>query len=225
MKTLTEYFTETPIRDDFDSLCDSDLSCETDRTQVNELVLNFVIKYLALYLGVEHAHIAEMRERICELVDEAYEDDKLYNPFLTGVQVDHIYGNDPGVDYFPLSCIADIRQTAAIFKEIMFNKGFTASDTFTGLDFGSGTGILLIAMLIAAKRNAIQEICCKGIEIREMTAGKSRSAISHLMQGDDSNIEIIHQNIFRGDFLGQLLKKFPPNYIVSETISRITYRF
>lgn len=214
MRKQANYLTETPLLDDVERLCDPSLSSSDRRIQVNELVLNVVVKYLAEYLEIQYETIEEMRKQIRLKLKESFECDRRFNPFISGVQVSNIYGDKPGVDAFPLRCHADIQKTAAIFKEIAFNQRFESDGSFSGIDLGSGTGILTLAMVIAAKRKKVEKIEAYGFEVRKRTAEKSRSALASLF-GNEVKVE--HTDLYVENNLRRALAK-GHNYWVSETV-------
>ena len=67
---------------------------------------------------------------------------------------------------FALAMLADFAKTAHIFKDIACRKinPSAFSHCFSGLDIGAGTGILMLAQWLCAKRNSFNEIDITGIE-------------------------------------------------------------
>ena len=216
MKKLDFYYTERPISDDIRDLSDPGLSYEADRSEVNELILNTIIKYLAVYLEIAETDIYKIRTSIFRLIEESKRDDHSFNPYLSGQAVENIWGMKPGVDYFPLSCAGDIRRTAAIFKEIAFNDRFKADGKFRGVDLGSGIGVLTLAMVIAAQRKGIKDIMCIGVDVRERAAVKSRKALKSTI---GEKAKVIHADLLKDSLLQNIIRGLKPNYWVSETIS------
>ncbi|MBN2096219.1 hypothetical protein JW752_02350 [Candidatus Peregrinibacteria bacterium] len=216
MKPLEDYFNDRPIQSDVDALSDPKLDFEADRTEVNELVMNLAIKYLAAYLEVAPADIAVMRGKIHRAI--ARRKSSQANPLIV-----QQYGVDmagEGSDDFPVRCLADSRQTAAIFKEIAFADRFKANGRFVGVDWGSGTGILTLAMAIAARRQRISERLSIGVDLRERAVRHSRRVLKFAL--DSNETQIICSNILKSRILPDLLKKHPLHFWVSETISRTT---
>ncbi len=214
MKKRTEYFTDSPIQTDITQLSNQDIHFDKNRGEVNELVLNILIKYLIKYLNVKEGNIEESRRKIEILVNESKDDDANFNPYISGQHVENIYGMSPGVDFYPLQCHGDIRKTAAIFKEIAFNDTFRKEGNFYGLDMGSGTGILTLAMAIAARRFGIGKIDCLGIELKELTASRSRNTLKQIIGGEG---RILHDNLHKKGKLESLLSSMP-HFWVSETV-------
>mgnify|MGYP001569407445 CR=1 FL=1 len=52
MISLSDTFTGSTLREDFEMLADPKLDFDKDRDAVNRLIVNFVIKYLGAYLDV-----------------------------------------------------------------------------------------------------------------------------------------------------------------------------
>ncbi len=216
MKKLTEYYTQRPAMMDFSELTDPELQFDSHREQVNELVLNLVIKYLAKYLNIQSKSIAEVRAKIKSAIDESYEENKRLKPAL-GSNAENIHGFNQGVDAYPLQCHGDIRKTAAIFKEIAFSDKFREGDVpneFYGLDFGSGTGVLTLAMAIMARRLGSESVRCIGVEQRELTVKRARNAIKKIVGKD---VSFVRSDIFSNGKLEDLLARQPHAW-VSETI-------
>ena len=69
MKNLEAYYTNSPMEEDFEKLCDPRLSFDVDPEEVNELILNLVIKYTAEYLSVKGDSIQVIRRKIAYLVN------------------------------------------------------------------------------------------------------------------------------------------------------------
>lgn len=207
MKRLEDYFTNQPIQEDFEKLCDPELLFDEHREDVNHLTLNFVIKYLAAYLEVVQGDVRGMRQKIRWLIELRQEVDA---KDLSAVREEN----------FALHCLADVRQSAAIFKEVAFNDHFEARDGFIGLDIGSGTGILMMAMAIAARRKGIDQILCVGIERVKKVERQSKEVMGQIV--DPQQIAVLNENAMRPDLLRNMFDGSVPNYWVSETISRST---
>ncbi len=218
MKKMEDYFTGEPLESDVGTLSDPALDYQVHRETVNERVLNTVIKYLAAYLKVAYKDIPAMRRHIEALIRQKQEV-RVHKDPLIELQ----YGPDHAgevSDYFPVKCLADIRRTAAVFKEVAFNDRFQTNGRFTGIDWGSGTGILTLAMAIAARRKGVLERLSVGVDLRERAVRNSRRVLKDVLGADEARV--ICENILRSDILEQLIKSHPLNFWVSETISKTT---
>jgi len=216
MRLLEDYFNQRPLSSDVDALSDPALDFETDRSEVNEVVMNLVIKYLAAYLKVAHTEIVTMRREIHRAITRQ-------ESSPADILIIQQYGTDmigEGSDEFPVRCLADSRQTAAIFKEIAFTDRFKANGRFTGVDWGSGTGILTLAMAIAARRRNVSERLSIGVDLREKAARHSRRVLKQALGSNEA--QVICNDILKSRILPDLLKKHPIHFWVSETISRTT---
>lgn len=129
------YQPKNSLRDDFDALSNPSLNFQADRQEVNERVLNFVLKYAGRYLDISLDTLKDVRLRLMEVLEQEL-----------------VKGEG---DSLALQCLGDFGKTAAIFKEIAFHDGFKKEEPFLGIDFGSGSGILMPAIAIAAKRQGI----------------------------------------------------------------------
>jgi len=175
MKTLNEILTAASIQSDFAALSDPMLSSEKDREKVNELIWNFLIKYLAVYLDILITDPLKLKAEIQMIV---------HFTVLAALSDYQETGDvDPasiGGDNYAIRCLADLRQTAAIFKEIVFGSAFKKGDSFFALDLGSGTGILSVVLVLAARRNGIKKIKVIGIERSSMAVDRARKAVLSL---------------------------------------------
>ena len=211
MPKLSEYYDSTStLENNYEALCDPALSVSTDRQQVNDLVLNFVIKYLARYLDLDEKEQDTnlLRRNIKERVKK-----------ITGALLQEYDGEG-----FSLGCLMDIRKTAALVKEIAFNdrfkpEGEKPNDFFRSVDFGSGTGILLIASLIAARRKDVHEIVGLGFEREEGAINKANSVLSGLLSEKREFATVIKADITDPNtFI--MLERESTHFWISETIDR-----
>lgn len=223
MIPLSDIFTGSTLREDFESLADPKLDFETDRDAVNRLVVNFVIKYMGAYLEVPFKPNARAYVQEIKMIVD-------FTVLCAVSQVEEAGDVDPaseGGDNYALRCLYDIRQTAAIFKEIVFNDRFQAEDRFFGLDLGSGTGILTVAMALAAKRKGIRNIKVIGIERSKIAVGRARKSVAAL--GFEKEIEFLCADLLKPGLIESLIEgsgtstnhltPIPLSYWVSETIS------
>lgn len=115
---------------------------------------------------------------------------------------------------FALAMLADLPKTAHLFYHLsneQLNPDELGPD-FLGLDIGSGTGILILAQWIAAKKNGFKDIRIYGLERNEHVCTTSDALISRLGVG----------NMFSGDAKQESCYHFlgnsPVTYISNETI-------
>lgn len=218
MRNLNEYFdTGLTLSAEFDALSDSELSNTAHREQVNERVINFVVKYLGVYLGLEEPFSAEAVDQA--LKTRLQSQPMAFKNVMLGAMSGDMFGDS---DLFSIQCIADLRATAAIFKEIAFADDWeNHNDSFYGLDFGTGSGILLAAMLVAANRRKIKNVATVGIDFQATALANVEQALSSFAPPDSFMFEV-------GDAcdpsLHRALLTTPPNMWVSETIALTTPR-
>lgn len=226
MKKLTEYYDpSTTLSNNRDQLSDPALDFEKHRDEVNELVLNFVIKYLTEYLGITERNDVrkiegEVRQIVCAN-DITPEHSLAEMMGMFAAKTKELLSGNFQDDLYPVECVIDLRSTAAIVKEIIFNDRFSSEEPFLSLDLGSGTGILLAASLIAARRKKIQEISGLGFELQEQAIIKSSKLLTSLFEKEQVNIE-------RKDICDPMtyidIYGFPIRSWISETISMGTPR-
>ena len=86
---------------------------------------------------------------------------------------------------FALAMLADFSKTAHIFKDIACRRinPTVFSQCFAGLDIGSGTGILMLAQWLCAKRNNFTDIDITGIERDRHISDRSGTLSDSLSMG------------------------------------------
>lgn len=212
---LSEYFSNVPIQADIDALSDPSLSYEEHRDDVNQLVLNTVLKYIAEYLEANPQDVREIRNKFKEALaitegeGELLVKQTLLDLMGVGIRIHKS-------DLMALQCLADVRSTAAIFKEVAFSDRFQKEGNYLGIDLGSGTGILSLAMGIAARRAEVVDTLIVGLEIQEKAVVRSRRALERIL----GNREVLIRNanvLSRGLF--HQFEGLPLHAWVSETIS------
>jgi len=199
MKNSQDYYIKEPIEDVIVALSDKSLSYQEDREHVNDLVVNLVRKYLACYLEIQEDDFAKLRKKIRNTIAEKY--------------------TKHHKDCSAVKFLADIQTTSAIVKEIIFNDKFEKDYEFLGLDIGAGTGILQVAMLIAAKRAEIERINLLGIEKVKRSAFQSYKTLNHITQNEQhTNIGVLNINVLEHPHILPPFLSKHLNFWVSETI-------
>jgi hypothetical protein len=219
MISLADLFNGKPLMEDFKSLSDPNLDFAKDREIANRLVMNFIIKYLAAYLEIPEMKSVRALAQEIKMVTE-FTVLCAMGDFAEGGDVDI---ESQGGDNYAVRCLYDIRQTAAIFKEIVFSNAFEKTKTFFGLDLGSGTGILAVAMVLAARRKGIREIRSVGIE-RSFVAVERATKVAERL-GLSKEIEFMCEDLLTPGLIEGLVSDRPLSFWVSETISIAVPKF
>ncbi|WP_157493164.1 hypothetical protein [Desulfonatronovibrio magnus] len=121
---------------------------------------------------------------------------------------------------FSLAMLADLPKSAHIFHEIALSKidpdkfkGF-----FLGIDIGAGTGILMLAQMVAARKNEFDKIKITGIERDKPTFERTRLIADKLNLG----------TMLLGDAKKRLTYSFLSNdsvtFISNETLPGVSAR-
>jgi hypothetical protein len=85
---------------------------------------------------------------------------------------------------FALCMLADLPKSTHIFKDIAEANPTLGGDHFTGLDIGSGTGILMLAMAVQASRNGFEGYSLVGIERNQIVAERTNEVLGRLGVGN-----------------------------------------
>ncbi len=158
-------YNDRPLMDDVDMLSDPNVKI-TD-TMIMSMVLKFF--YCYVHKGGFHEPVAlEDVSRLCEMfsrhrsLNEPDDDIELMN-YLRQWS-------------FSLRMLADVTKTSHIIRSIITQNiapSLLEQDEYVGLDIGTGTGILLLAQHIHARRNGFENITLFGIEYDKMVGLQS----------------------------------------------------
>ena len=85
---------------------------------------------------------------------------------------------------FALCMLADLPKTIHIFKVIAEAKPKLHGEPFTGLDIGSGTGVLMLAMDVQARRSGFETSALVGIERNQIVAERTNDVLGRLGLGN-----------------------------------------
>ncbi len=113
---------------------------------------------------------------------------------------------------FALCMLADLPKSAHIFKSIADGTTVLDGDSFTGLDIGSGTGILMLAMSVFAKRNGFLNTSIVGIERNQLVAERTNDLMGRMGLGN-----VIVADAKKTDTYGFLENK-KVHYVTNETL-------
>lgn len=225
MKELEKYYEpDRPIQKEVDALTDPKLEHESHRGQVNELIMNMVIKYLAVYLEVDPRDVESLKRLAVEKSKMGGIDDLMGGlsaalGALNGERSTHTS------ESFALNCLSDVRVTAAIVKEIIFNQRCrVVGGEHVSFDFGSGSGILTLASMISGARKEANMIAGLGFEVNDQAVANSVRTLGSVL--GESSFRIINADVTDPRFWKDCVR--PGASItnwVSETISRTTLGF
>jgi len=213
-KRLEDYFTpEKPITSDVDALSNPRLDPNKDRIVVNELVLNIVIKYIAKYFKLSTSNLEQFKAQAIAKGEMSPEE--LAQIFVMG------FAATQGVS-MPISeslanhSLLDVKSTAAIFKEIVFNQRFDKNGYFLGVDIGAGSGILMLASYIAGTRGRVRDATSVfGCDVNTKNVAEAQRVLSSIA-GDRTftvqNIDALHPQFW------SLFEGLPVSQWISETV-------
>lgn len=116
---------------------------------------------------------------------------------------------------FALCMLADLPKSAHIFKAIAEARPRLSGDVFTGLDIGSGTGILMLAMSVQASRNGFTGASLVGMERNQIVAERTNEVLGGMGLGN-----VIVADAKKNDSYGFLQSK-KLHYITNETLPSV----
>lgn len=193
MKQLIEYFKPEITVDQYvDELASSG---KKETTKVVSLVQRFFLNAVA------------------ELLD--------LDPLMKPSQIAQRYINHRQYHSAPvriaMDCVHDIPATAALFLEIIRSE-FNVKDRFHAIDFGCGTGILSIALLIAGLRKKVTNLQITAIEKNKTLAGVAERLLAKIPIKKDQTIEVCNYDFLTQAERMQLLLSEEVHGVVSETL-------
>lgn len=203
------------LKDRFDELSDPSAVPDCKNEKTNKLVMGFVVKFLCDYLQILETDVVNIQNNVRTKVR------KLEVEKIPRISKAALGGKTEGAsDAFGVQCLADVRATAGLFKEVAFNERFEKyAQQFAGVDLGSGTGILGSAIAIAALRNQYRQPLVALVDSQKNALDNSERVLSPIKSVDFRPI----RNDLRAP---QLYGLFAPpiwiKYWVSETFGYTT---
>ncbi|WP_432737796.1 class I SAM-dependent methyltransferase [Maridesulfovibrio sp. FT414] len=165
-------YDDRPLMDDVDMLSNPDVKI------TDTLIMGMVLKFFYCYVQKGGFHdpvpLVEV-SRLCEMfsrhrsLNEPDDDIELMN-YLRQWS-------------FSLRMLADVTKTSHIIRSIItqnISPRLLEMDEYVGLDIGTGTGILLLAQHIHARRNGFTNITLYGIEYDKMVGLQSYKIFKEL---------------------------------------------
>lgn len=197
---LKQYFTGETLDNVAKQLSSPELSHTRDKAQVDALVMELVIKYALRFVGEEERDPRDIQGRLVEPLVNA--------------------GQDEANAVVPLF---DFRTTAAIVREIIFPDRSRREPNFLVTDLGSGSGILLLAGIIAGQRSQAQRVYGVGVEKVSTIADRSREVVSGAASQlpVPTEVCVAHENIF-SSHVQRALSRAMPDIVISETFGHQT---
>ncbi|EFL49604.1 conserved hypothetical protein [Solidesulfovibrio fructosivorans JJ]] len=202
-----EAFRPGPLADDFERLASP--AMPMSEPDILSLLLKYF--YAVLYPGSE-GHAVPLEEVSLQL-------GRFYDLWSE-------YGPDsmpplPGdLSAYPLRMLADLPRTAHIFRSVA-NRPLPPAlvqDPYLGIDCGTGTGILLAAGWLQAKRNGVVETQLYGIECDADVARRTGEVLAGLGIGATIEADARDPAVYAG------LPDGPVAYVANENVAAPTSR-
>lgn len=219
MKSFDQYYRrDLSLPDAVNELSNPGLDYSKDREQVNDLVINLVIKYIVSYLKLDDRDFEKLNSDVSSAVRNSPQE---IMAFLAST-IAGLRGEAAGhlSEKMAIQCLCAIKDTSAIFKEIAFNDQFDAGNHFVGVDFGSGTGILMVASLIAARRKKINNVAILGLDILNQAVVESSRVLSEI--DPKKNMIVQRADISRMEPYGVFQRIPSLSHWISETFGYLT---
>lgn len=125
-----------------------------------------------------------------------------------------------GTSGYALRMLADLPKTAHIFRSIARRPFLDAdvSESYQGLDLGAGTGVMLLAALLQARRNGAGRVGLLGVEYDPDVAARAdlltRSLEAGTVRAADARSQEAYQDLGQGDLA----------FVANETVPAVTQR-
>lgn len=229
MRNFNEYYDpQVSMKESVGALSDPSLDHEKNRDDVNKLLMNLVMRYVAEYLKAPASDIAAIKRKAEAAVQNTEAD---VMQMLMDVMAKQM-GMPQAAQYsktdkLAVESLVDLRATAAIMKEIIFGgefkvdqrRGGIFDNTFIGMDLGSGTGILTLAMAIAARRTEIANVTVIGLDISPVAVENSQRVLSRVLPSEQF---LMKRGNIADPMCWAIVHDMPLHYLVSETIGPST---
>ncbi|HAS89986.1 MAG TPA: class I SAM-dependent methyltransferase, partial [Desulfovibrio sp.] len=165
-------YSDSPLLEDVDRMSDPSVRIS------DSMIMGMVLKFFYCYVnkgGFDQPVSLEEVSKLCEMfsrhrsLNEPDDDIELMN-YLRQWS-------------FSLRMLADITKTSHIIRSIVtqnISPKLLEQEEYVGLDIGTGTGILLLAQHIHARRNGFKKIVLYGIEYDKMVGLQSYKIFKEL---------------------------------------------
>jgi len=180
----------------------------------DEDIISVLVKYFHAYIypgseahAVSLADISELFWRFCGMWWEGSRDD----PDDLGLR---------GTTGYALRMLADLPKTGHIFRSIAGRPAMPAdiSDGYAGLDLGTGTGVLLLAASLQARRHGAGRCDLLGVEYDTLVAERTGLVLDRLGLG-----RVVAADARDARAYIDLLKG-PITFVANETIPAVNQR-
>jgi|GEM_PF-1540421 len=220
MRAFEDYYRpDVPIASDVDELADPGLDQNRDRGQVNDLVMNLVLKYIAGSLDISPSDPREIKAVAESSIGNTPED--VMRILMTSFAPELAGAGLGTLDKLGIQSLSDLRATAAIFKEIAFNDRFEDTQDFVGVDLGAGTGILTLAGIVAARRKRIARAVVIGMDNVQKNLQMANRVLSSALRRTDE-FQMVPIDITNPRVWVELFGGLPLSSWISETIAFTT---
>ena len=169
-----ELYRKTSLSSDLEQAGDPDFDLD------GPILMNILVKFFHTYVYPgSHETVLDLRE-ISVLFDQFVHrrlgSDVLENCLTLRKEL-LSYG-------FALCMLADLPKSAHIFKAIAESRPHFGGEVFAGLDIGSGTGILMLAMSLQARRSGFNAVSLVGIERNQIVAERTNKVLAKMGLGN-----------------------------------------
>ncbi len=178
---LPELYSDAPV------LHDLEMFCDPGKEITDAELLSFVLKYFYCYVHKEGFNAAVPHAEVSRLCDMFSRHRSLNEPEDDIEMMNYLRQWS-----FSLRMLGDITKSGHILRSMINQKmapRLREMDEYVGLDIGTGTGILLIAQYIHARRNGFDKASLYGIEYDKIVGTQTyklfkRLDLGHIIMGD-----------------------------------------
>ncbi len=201
-----EFYSPGSLVDDIEQICDS------GRQVVDAQYLNIAVKFFYAYVHdgahcetVQYDEIADLYERFSrhQSLNEPNDDIEIMNRLRQWSPV--------------LRVLADAPRVAHVMRAVVGQRDAlrTVNGPFVGVDIGVGTGIMLLAQQIQARRNGFTDIQTLGYQADPVSGERTHDLIHSLGMGSVMLADSTREGAYN------LLKGRPVSYVSNEMVAGI----
>jgi len=201
-----EFYSRESLVMDIEQLCDPDCPL------TDEQCLNVAVKYFFAYVHdgahsgkVEYGEIAALYEQFSrhQSLNEPYDDIELMNRLRQWSAV--------------LRVLADAPRAAHVMRAVISQKDapHCSGGPYIGVDLGAGTGIMLLAQQIQARRNGFRDIQTLGFQTDPISGERTHDLVHSLGMGSVMLADPTREGAYR------ILQGRQVSYVANEMVAGI----
>lgn len=198
-----DFYTETSLKTDISELCDPDVDVSPER------LFNIVVKFFCSYVDETAHHRAVPFVELMGLYENFGRHQSLNEPD-DNIEIMNRMRQLSGA----LRVLADAPRMAHMLRNVVsLEVREDGRDQYVGIDMGTATGIMMVALHIHARRNCFEDVTIRGFTNDPVAGERTHDLIRSLGAGDVLRMDPARPQAH--SWLGE----FKPVFVVNEMLS------